>query len=110
MTILCILLVVWFILLACNWTTDDGMHAILGGTLPEKRTARGVSISNVGTSALRICKVGFFETIDDARDNRNDLLKQNGDPRIDQKIARFRDHLREYRLGTHIGPTMHQIF
>jgi len=79
MTILCILLVVWFILLACNWTTDDGMHAILGGTLPEKRTARGVSISNVGTSTLRICKVGFYETLDDARDNRNDLLKQNGD-------------------------------
>jgi len=79
MTILCILLVVWFIMLACNWTTDDGMHAILGGTLPEKRTARGVSISNVGTSALRICKVGFYETLDDARDNRNDLLKQNGD-------------------------------
>ncbi len=32
------------------------------------------------------------------------------DPSIDQKIAQFRDHLREYGLGTHIGPTMHQIF
>jgi len=39
-----------------------------------------------------------------------DLLHRPPEPSIDQKIAQFRDHLREYGLGTHIGPTMHQIF
>ncbi len=28
----------------------------------------------------------------------------------EQKIARFHDHLSEYRLGTHIGQTIYKIF
>jgi hypothetical protein len=36
--------------------------------------------------------------------------KHSDGPSIDQKIARFRDHLMENGSGTHIGPTMHRTF
>jgi hypothetical protein len=40
-----------------------------------------------------------------ARDDSDSVSEQCGD----QKIARFRTHLSEYRLGAHIGRTSYKI-
>jgi len=37
------------------------------------------------------------------------LPKRRFGPCGEQKIEQFRDHLMEYGLGTHFGPTMHRI-
>ena len=39
-----------------------------------------------------------------------DSLRMRPEQCGDQKIARFHDHLSEYRLGTHIGQTIYKIF
>jgi hypothetical protein len=76
---LCMLLLLLSILSVYNRirTSSNSGYRIerySGGVVQEPIAGRGICLRNVGDSPFRFSKVGFYQTTDDALQNRNELL------------------------------------
>ena len=88
---LCILLLLLSILSFYNRTRTSSkscyrIERYSGGVVQEPITGRGICLRNVGDSPFRFSKVGFYQTTDDALQNRKELLaKYNAAVRLNTK-------------------------